>query len=122
MTKFTLANLGKEVQRIQYDILQMDYKSAIERCEKLDELIYAIEEGEHELVIDNETCKIEPVKLNIDEHDLKVAICRTREDYLKCNELTKSEQLLISHFEDYLLIYLFDKLKGVCKIGGVRDD
>lgn len=78
---------------------------------------YTIEEGEHELVIDNETCK-----LNIEEHDLKVAICRTREDYLKCNELTKSEQLLISHFEDYLLDYLFDKLKGVCKIGGVIDD
>lgn len=55
MTKFTLANLGKEVQRIQYDIEQMDYKSAIES-------------------------------------------------------------------EDYLLVYLFDKLKGVCKIGGVIDD
>ncbi len=126
MTKFTLANLGKEVQRIKFDIEGMDYKSAMGRCEKLDELIYAIEEGEHELVIDNETCKIEysmkPVKLNIDEHDLKVAICRTREEYLKCNELAKSEQLLISHFEDYLLVYLFDKLKNVCKIGGVIDD
>ncbi len=122
MTKFTLANLGKEVQRIKFDIEGMDYKSAIERCEKLDELIYAIEEGEHELVIDNETLKEKPVKLNIEEYDLKVAICRTREEYLKCNELTKSEQLLISHFEDYLLVYLFDKLKGVCKIGGVIDD
>lgn len=65
MTKFTLANLGKEVQRIQFDIEAMAYKSAIERCKGLDELIYAIEEGEHELVIDNETFKEKPIKLNI---------------------------------------------------------
>lgn len=52
MTKFTIGNICKEVQRIQFDIEKKDYNSAIDRCKNLDELLCEIEDGEHILVIE----------------------------------------------------------------------
>lgn len=54
MKSFTIANICKEVQRIQFDIEnKKDYDSAVERCKNLDQLLSDIECGEYELVIDN---------------------------------------------------------------------
>lgn len=64
--------------------------------------------------------KEKPVKLIISEWDLDDAICYKTQDYCKNNSLTKSEQLLVDDFADYLVEYLFDKLKESCtKKGGV---
>ncbi len=53
MTEFTIGNICKEVQRIQFDLEQYgDVASAIDRCKNLDELLYEIEEGKHSLVIE----------------------------------------------------------------------
>ena len=53
MTEFTIGNICKEVQRIQYDLEQYgDISSAIDRCKRLDELLFEIEEGKHTLVIE----------------------------------------------------------------------
>lgn len=52
MTKFTIGNICKEVQRIQFDIELGDVESAIDRCKNLDKLLYEIEEGKHSLVIE----------------------------------------------------------------------
>ena len=50
--KFTIGNICKEVQRIQFDIeVRKDYESAIERCENLDMLLCEIEEGKYELEV-----------------------------------------------------------------------
>ena len=51
MTTFTIGNIAKEVQRIQFDIENGYYKNAIDRCENLDQIFFDIEEGKHELVI-----------------------------------------------------------------------
>lgn len=59
--------------------------------------------------------KEEPISLIIEEIDLDDAICYKTQDYCKNNSLTKSEQLLLYDFGDYLMEYLFDKLKEVCK-------
>ena len=40
-----IANICKEVQRIQFDIEHEYYDSAIDRCQNLDELISEIEAG-----------------------------------------------------------------------------
>ena len=40
-----IGNLCKEVQRIQSDIENKQYLSAIDRCENLDQLICEIEDG-----------------------------------------------------------------------------
>ena len=40
-----IGNICKEVQRIQFDIENKYYDSAVDRCENLDELICAIEDG-----------------------------------------------------------------------------
>ncbi|WP_303737263.1 hypothetical protein [Methanobrevibacter millerae] len=45
----TIGNICKEIQRIQFDIETKQYASAIDRCEKLDELICEIEEGKVKL-------------------------------------------------------------------------
>lgn len=55
--------------------------------------------------------KEEPISLIIEEIDLDDAICYKTQDYCKNNSLTKSEQLLLYDFGDYLMEYLFDKLK-----------
>lgn len=53
MTKFTIGNICKEVQRIQFDLeVRRDVESAIDRCKNLDKLLYEIEEGKHSLVIE----------------------------------------------------------------------
>lgn len=52
MTEFTIGNICKEVQRIQFDIEHEDNKSAVERCKNLDELLCKIEEGKHSLVVE----------------------------------------------------------------------
>ena len=44
-----IGNICKEVQRIQDDIENKQYASAIDRCENLDELICEIEEGQVKL-------------------------------------------------------------------------
>lgn len=50
MTVFTLGNICKEVQRIQYDLEEYgDVASAIDRCKRLDELLCSIEDGTHKL-------------------------------------------------------------------------
>ena len=50
--EFTVGDICKEVQRIQFDLEQYgDVASAIGRCKKLDELLCQIEEGEHSLRI-----------------------------------------------------------------------
>ena len=59
--------------------------------------------------------KEEPVSLIVEEIDLDDAIYYKTQDYCKNNSLTKSEQLLVYNFGDYLMEYLFDKLKEVCK-------
>ena len=41
----SMGNLCKEVQRIQFDIENKEYNSAIDRCQNLDELICEIEDG-----------------------------------------------------------------------------
>lgn len=41
----SMGNLCKEVQRIQFDIENKQYNSAIDRCQNLDELISEIEDG-----------------------------------------------------------------------------
>lgn len=41
----SMGNLCKEVQRIQFDIENKQYNSAIDRCQNLDELICEIEDG-----------------------------------------------------------------------------
>jgi len=61
MTKqrFTIGNICKEVQRIQFDIeVRKDYNSAIDRCKNLDELLCEIEEGEYDLVIGSEVLNV----------------------------------------------------------------
>ena len=40
----TIGNICKEVQRIQFDIEHKHYLSAVDRCEKLDELMCEIED------------------------------------------------------------------------------
>ena len=53
MTEFTIGNICKEVQRIQFDLeVREDVESAIDRCKNLDKLLYEIEEGKHSLVIE----------------------------------------------------------------------
>ena len=53
MSEFTIGDICKEVQRIQFDLEQYgDIVSAIERCKNLDELLYEIEEGKHTLVVE----------------------------------------------------------------------
>lgn len=59
--------------------------------------------------------KEKTVTLIISEYDLDDAVCYKTQDYCKNNNLTKSEQLLVYDFGDYLMEYLFDKLKEVCK-------
>ena len=49
--KFSIGNICKEVQRIKFDIECGYIDSAKERCDSLDELLYEIEEGKHELEI-----------------------------------------------------------------------
>lgn len=51
MTTFTIGNICKEVQRIQFDIENKEYESAIDRCNNLDALLCDIEDGKYELVI-----------------------------------------------------------------------
>lgn len=51
MTKFTIGNICKEVQRIQFDLENEDVASAMKRCDNLDDLLCKIEDGEHELEI-----------------------------------------------------------------------
>ena len=51
---FTIGNICKEVQRIQFDIENKNYKIAIERCKELDALLCEIEEGICTLVIEDE--------------------------------------------------------------------
>ena len=54
MTEFTIGNICKEVQRIQFDLeAHKDIESAIERCKNLDQLLFDIEEGKHTLKIDD---------------------------------------------------------------------
>lgn len=48
---FTIGNICKEVQRIQFDIEKGDYDSAIDRCENLDNLLCDIEDGKYDLVV-----------------------------------------------------------------------
>lgn len=45
----TIGNICKEIQRIQFDIETKHYLSALDRCEKLDELICEIEDGKVKL-------------------------------------------------------------------------
>ena len=53
MSEFTIGDICKEVQRIQFDLEQYeDIVSAIERCKNLDEILYGIEEGKHILVVE----------------------------------------------------------------------
>ena len=59
MVKYTIGNLCKEVQRIQYDLEQYgDVESAIDRCKGLDELLSSIEDGENELEIGDVVLKV----------------------------------------------------------------
>ena len=52
MTEFTIGDICKEVQRIQYDLeTYQDIDSAIDRCENLDKLLCEIEDGKHILRI-----------------------------------------------------------------------
>ena len=52
MTEFTIGNICKEVQRIQFDLeAYQDIDGAIDRCKNLDELLCEIEEGKHTLRI-----------------------------------------------------------------------
>ena len=52
MTEFSIGNICKEVQRIQFDLeSKNDIESAIERCKNLDDLLCEIEDGKHTLVI-----------------------------------------------------------------------
>lgn len=51
LVTYTVGDVCKEVQRIQFDIENKDYVSAIDRCDGLDELLYKVEEGEYGLVI-----------------------------------------------------------------------
>ena len=52
MTVFSIGNICKEIQRIQFDLEQYgDIESAIARCKKLDDLLCDIEDGKHSLVI-----------------------------------------------------------------------
>lgn len=39
-SKFTSANMGKEVQRIRFDLENNDIASAIDRCNRLDKLLF----------------------------------------------------------------------------------
>lgn len=49
---FTIGNICKEVQRIQFDLEQYgDITSAIDRCKGLDDLLCRIEDGEYDLEI-----------------------------------------------------------------------
>ena len=53
MTEFTIGNICKEVQRIQFDLeAYKDIESAIDRCKNLDDLLSDIENGKHTLVIE----------------------------------------------------------------------
>ena len=53
MTEFTIGDICKEVQRIQFDLeVRRDVESAIDRCKNLDNLLCEIEEGKHSLVIE----------------------------------------------------------------------
>ena len=55
MTEFTIGNICKEIQRIQYDLEQYgNIASAIDRCKSLDELLCEIEDGEHTLIVEKE--------------------------------------------------------------------
>lgn len=67
MSEFSIGNICKEVQRIQFDLESYgDVVSAIDRCKGLDELLFEIEEGEHTLIVEEEM-KIKNRKLNGDE-------------------------------------------------------
>lgn len=71
----------------------------------------------YEKVIEDDifkSLKEEPISLIINEYDLDDAVCYKTQDYCKNNSLTKSEQLLVDDFADYLIEYLFDKLKESC--------
>lgn len=57
--QFTIGDICKEIQRIQFDLENYgDVTSAIDRCKKLDELLYYIEEGEYNLIIDDGIKKV----------------------------------------------------------------
>ena len=51
MTKFTIGNICKEVQRIAFDLENENVASALNRCDNLDQLLSDIEDGKHELEI-----------------------------------------------------------------------
>lgn len=52
MADFTIGDICKEVQRIQFDLeSRNDIESAIERCKNLDDLLCEIEEGTHNLLL-----------------------------------------------------------------------
>ena len=51
MTVYTIGNICKEIQRIDFDIKNEEYESARERCYELDELLSSIENGEHQIEI-----------------------------------------------------------------------
>ncbi len=53
--KFTIADICKEVQRIQFDIENDNIESAIDRCKGLDDLLCDIEDGKHVLSINSPT-------------------------------------------------------------------
>ena len=64
-----IGNICKEVQRIQFDIENKEYSSAIDRCEKLDELITSIEDGKVKLEGFNpeKTTVVETVRYSVKE-------------------------------------------------------
>ena len=43
--RFSIGDICKEVQRIQFDLENEDVASAMGRCDKLDQLLCDIEEG-----------------------------------------------------------------------------
>lgn len=49
---FTIGDICKEVQRIQFDLENYsDIESAIDRCKNLDNLLYDIEDGKYKLEV-----------------------------------------------------------------------
>lgn len=50
---YTVGDICKEVQRIQFDLENYgNIDSAIDRCKNLDQLLFDIEEGKYQLVIE----------------------------------------------------------------------
>ena len=100
--KFSIGNICKEVQRIQFDLEQYgEITSAIDRCKNLDQLLCDIEDGTHEL----ENVEI----IQNDKNDYKIIIKNTR----NADSRTATEDITIEDLKNATIEHINDVNRGM---------